>query len=110
MARYARGTHLQPEEYATRAHWHVHSTVGGGYLCNCDSHAPLTARERDAALRAERDWWRDYAADAPTVRITGSVRAGGFTIDDTASIAWARRVESWQCHEADCYAEDRDHA
>ena len=87
-----------------RTHYHVHSTLGGGYLCNCDTHYPLDAAGRDSALREERDYWRDYAADSPTVRIMGSVRAGAYTIDDTASIAWVRYVESWSCNEADCYS------
>lgn len=68
----------------TRSHFHVHSHLGNGYLCECDAHYPLTAAERDAALRAERDSWRDYAAEdvagqTHTV-IRGSVRAGHFTI------------------------------
>jgi hypothetical protein len=90
----------------TRAHWHVHSHLGNGYLCECESHPPLTASERDTALRWERDSWLDYIAQGPdpdTYRITGSIRSGSFTIDDTASMAWARYVESWQCTDPECF-------
>lgn len=89
-----------------RPHYHVHTTIPG-YLCNCDAHYPLDARGRDAALREERDWWRDYAADAPAddpVRIEGSVKSGRFDI--TAGIAFWRVVEAWLCSDPDCYAED----
>ena len=86
-------------------HWHVHSTMPG-YLCMCDSHYPLDARGRDAALREERDSWRDYAADAPEddpIVIEGSVRSGRFDI--TAGISWWRAVESWPCQETECLKE-----
>ena len=93
-----------------RTHYHVHSTLGSGYLCNCDSHYPLSAAGRDMALREERDWWRDYAADSPTrIVISGSVRAGGFVVDDVESIAWVRYVESWSCNDPACN-EDSDNA
>jgi hypothetical protein len=85
-----------------KRHWHVHSHMPG-YLCDCDSHYPLSARERDAELRSERDFWRDYAADSPSIRIRGSVRDGGYVVDDTDSIAWERHVDSWECFELDCY-------
>jgi hypothetical protein len=98
---------------APRTHFHVHSTLGGGYLCECDSHYPLNAAGRDAALREERDGWRDYAADMNSPRegspscwhivIRGSVRSGGFVIDDTESLAWVRYVESWSCNDPACY-------
>lgn len=88
-------------------HYHVHSTLGSGYLCECDTHYPYTAAERDAALREERDGWRDYCADGAEYgaryRISGSVRAGAFTIDDRASLSWARYVESWVCNDPACY-------
>lgn len=87
------------------AHYHVHSSLGNGYLCECDEHYPLTARERDAALRGERDSWRDYIAQAPDdgadYHITGSIKSGGFFIDDRASLGWSRTVSSWSCNE-DC--------
>lgn len=92
-------------------HFHVHSSIGSGYLCECDSHTPMNARERDAALRWERDQWRDYIAQAPDdgttdYRITGSVRAGRFDIDDRASFGWSRVVRSWSCSDPDCMAQD----
>jgi hypothetical protein len=88
----------------TRAHWHVHSKIPG-YLCECDSHYPLDAAGRDASLRYERNTWRDYIADDPEpnrIRITGSVRSGGFSIDDVDSMGWWRIVESWKCSEPEC--------
>lgn len=92
---------------AARRHYHVHSTLGGGYLCECDAHYPYNARGRDVALRDERDGWRDYCADAAEYgadfRISGSVRSGGYVIDDRASMAWIRYVESWACSDPACY-------
>lgn len=93
-------------------HYHVHSSLGSGYLCECDAHYPYDARSRDAALRAERDAWRDYAAEGPdggaSIRITGSVRAGWFDIDDIASLGWSRVVRSWSCTDPACYADAED--
>ena len=91
-----------------RAHYHVHSSLGNGYLCECDNHYPYDAAGRDAALRDEARYWRDYAAEVnadPTLRgishivVRGSVRAGWFAIDDTLSRSWARYVDSWACTE-----------
>ena len=93
-----------------RAHWHVHSELGYGYLCGCDSHWPMTARARDRALREERDFWRDWVAEGPEddrSRITGSVRARWFDID--GGTAWHRQVRAWKCAEAECL-EDLDDA
>jgi hypothetical protein len=91
-----------------KVHYHVHSFLGGGYLCECDEHYPLTAKGRDAALREERNFWRDYAADSNPefehIVITGSILSGGFSIDDTLSMGWSRAVESWSCDEAECLA------
>jgi hypothetical protein len=91
-----------------KRHWHVHSHIGGGYLCECDSHYPYDARGRDQALREERDGWRDYADDSNgrSIRISGSIRSGSFIIDDTESIAWVRYVDAWECSEASCYEEE----
>jgi hypothetical protein len=92
-----------------REHWHVHTHLGGGYLCSCDRHYPLTAAERDEALRDERDAWQDFKwqGERPQdIRITGSVRSGHFTITDTASIAWERYVDAFKCSEAECLKED----
>ena len=89
-----------------RVHWHVHSELGMGYLCECDSHWPMTARERDTALRYERDSWRDYVAEGPAddrPRITGSARAGWFDIDGGSG--WHRQVRAWSCQEAECLEE-----
>lgn len=89
---------------ARKVHYHVHSHLGNGYLCECDSHPALAAAERDAALRWERDAWRDYAAEGDgTVRIRGSVRAGHFEITDTAAVGWARYVDAWSCADPACY-------
>ena len=90
---------------AATVHFHVHSSLGSGYLCECDYHPPLDARSRDAALRYERDSWRDYASESETpadYRITGSVRAGWYDIDDTASMGWSRVVRSWSCDDQEC--------
>lgn len=88
-----------------RAHWHVHSVMPG-YLCECDRHYPLSARERDSALRYERDAWRDYVYEGntddgyPAYIITGSIRSGRFDI--TGGVAFWRAVESWRCTEREC--------
>ncbi len=90
-----------------KVHYHVHSSLGSGYLCECDEHYPLSASGRDTALRYERDSWRDYCAEddgSSDYRITGSVRAGGFFIDDRNSRGWSRTVSSWSCSEPECPA------
>ena len=89
-----------------KRHWHVHSTLPGGYLCNCDWHYPLDAAGRDDALREEKRYWLDFKADAERpqgIRITGSIRDGYFDIDDIDSLGWSRYVESWECREGECY-------
>lgn len=94
-------------ERAPTPHWHAHSSLGNGYLCECDGHAAYaTRRDLYAALRELRDSWREYIADTPDdagadYRITGSVRAGWFDIDDRASLGWSRAVRSWECSD-DC--------
>lgn len=93
-----------------RTHWHVHSTIPG-YMCSCDWHAALTAAERDDALREEKAYWQDYKADVEScglfkVRITGSIRAGGFYINDPDSMGWHRAVESWACTAGECIEEE----
>lgn len=90
----------------TASHYHVHSYIPG-YVCECDEHYPYRtlAAARDA-LREERDFWRDYAADAPAddpIRASGSIRAGRF--DYQAGMSWWRAAELWECSE-DCTTED----
>jgi len=89
-----------------KRHWHVHSTMPGGYLCNCDWHYPLDAAGRDDVLREEKRYWVDFKEDSPypaLIRISGSIKAGRFLIEDLGSIAWSRIVESWECREGECY-------
>ena len=98
---------MAPEQHP-RVHWHVHSHLGSGYLCNCDRHAPLTAAERDEALADEKRYWQDFKwqGERPQdIRITGSVRRGGFTIDDITSMGWVRYVDAWSCNDPECYSE-----
>lgn len=91
----------------TKRHWHVHSIIPG-YLCNCDWHAPLDAAERDDALRAEKRYWQDFKYEVEEygcarIRITGSIREGGYDIDNIDSTGWRRSIESWECREDECY-------
>ena len=91
-----------------KPHWHVHSHMGGGYLCSCEEHHVLTALERDDALREERNWWREFkwTGERPQdIRITGSIRQQHFVIDDVTSMGWVRYVDAWECREAECLKE-----
>ena len=91
----------------SKRHWHVHSIIPG-YLCDCDWHDPLDAAERDDALREEKRHWQDFkheleASGCARIHITGSIRAGGFYINDPDSLGWHRAVESYECREGECY-------
>jgi hypothetical protein len=97
----------------TKPHWHVHSSLGGGYLCECDSHAVLTAAERDEALKEEKGHWLDFKAEAESdpacisrIRITGNIRQMHFDINDIDSMGWYRAVDGWECWEAICLDEE----
>lgn len=81
-------------------HWHVH-THTPGYLCECDSHEPLDARGRDAALRFERDCWLDGWGDRLIIR--GSIRKGGYVMTLHDSPYWERWTEAWECTEPECW-------
>jgi hypothetical protein len=103
-------TEMLPELAPRKRHWHVHSSLGHGYLCECDYHYPYdTAQDRDQALRYERDCWRDYKYESEkpsSIRITGSIRDGYFDINDIDSLSWSRHVESWECEDPECYEEE----